>query len=60
MRIEKVDVINVHIIISIYILDRDYCSPVYGTTRYLETCTDGCERRDGKPFFWCHTYPSVR
>ena len=40
--------------------DRDYCSPEFGRTRYLQTCLDNCERRDGKPFYWCHTRPTPR
>ena len=40
--------------------DRDYCSPEFGKTRYLQTCLDNCERREGKPFYWCHTRQTNR
>ena len=48
---------NLNIFIS---SDRDYCSPEFGKTRYLETCLDNCERREGKPFYWCHTHETNR
>ena len=47
-------------VVTLTVADRDYCSPEFGKTRYLETCLDNCERREGKPFYWCHTHDTNR
>ena len=41
-------------------IDRDYCSPSPGTTRYLEPCLTDCQKQDGRPFYWCQTRATNR
>ena len=44
-------------------IDRDYCSPGPGLTRYLEPCLESChqDRRErAGNFFWCKTAPTSR
>lgn len=44
-------------------IDRDYCSPGPGLTRYLEPCLESChqDRRErAGSFYWCKTAPTPR
>ena len=44
-------------------IDRDYCSPGPGLTRYLEPCLESChqDRRErAGDFYWCKTAPTSR
>ena len=44
-------------------IDRDYCSQLPGTTRYLEPCLESChqDRRERSgSFYWCRTAPTPR
>ena len=41
-------------------IDRDYCSPNPGFTRYGSRCLDGCKRKNGQPFFTCATTVTKR
>ena len=44
-------------------IDRDYCSPGPGLTRYLEPCLESChqDRRERSgDFYWCKTAPTPR
>ena len=42
-------------------IDRDYCSPRPGQTRYLEPCLSSCHQSSLRgPFFWCQTAPTPR
>ena len=44
-------------------IDRDYCSPGPGLTRYLEPCLESChqdKRERSGSFFWCKTAPTSR
>ena len=44
-------------------IDRDYCSPGPGLTRYLEPCLESChqDRRErAGNFYWCKTAPTSR
>ena len=41
-------------------VDRDYCSPGPGLTRYLEPCLTTCHQTRRGPFYWCQTAPTLR
>ena len=44
-------------------IDRDYCSPGPGLTRYLEPCLESChqdKRERSGSFYWCKTAPTSR
>ena len=41
-------------------IDRDYCSPNPGFTRYGSRCLDSCKRKNGQPFFTCATTVTKR